>query len=141
MQIRPATEDDAHALGACISAAYAPFLQAGLSLPPVAEGVVDDIRDHHVWVAETEGRLLGGVVMVLGESAHLANLAVDPVAGGQGIGRALIAQAKAAARDAGYHRLHLTTHVQMTQTRAFYRRLGWKETGCEAEKVYFQTDL
>lgn len=141
MRIRCATPDDTTALAACIRAAYAPFLQAGFSLPPVADGIADDIRDHHVWVAEDAQGLIGGAVLALGKTAHLANLAVDPAAAGQGVGRALIAQTISAARNAGFDRLHLTTHAQMTKTQAFYRRLGWIEAGREGEKVYFYRDL
>lgn len=141
MMIRPARPKDAPALSACITAAYAPFFQAGLTLPPVAEGIAEDIRDHHVWVAEDQGRLIGGVVLVLDATAHLANLAVHPDAGGQGVGKALIAQAMTAARAAGFDRLHLTTHAQMPGTQAFYRRLGWNEVGRDGEKVYFDIQL
>ena len=141
MRIRQATAADSDALAACITAAYAPFLQAGLTLPPVADGIAEDIRNNHVWVAEDAGQLIGGVVLVLGDTAHLANLAVHPDAGGHGVGRALIAQAVAVARAAGYGAIRLTTHVQMTGTQAFYRRLGWIEAGREGEKVYFLHQL
>lgn len=141
MLIRRATAKDAPALTACIAAAYAPFFQAGLSLPPVAEGIVDDIRDHHVLVAEDRRQIVGGVVVVLGETAHLANLAVHPDAAGQGIGGALVAHAVRAAKDAGFDQIHLATHSQMTATQAFYRQLGWVEVGREGDKVYFDLQL
>ena len=136
--IRPATADDALGLTACIDAAYAPFLAKGLDLPPVSEGIAGDIRDHHIWVATQSDRIVGGVVLVLGDAAHLANLAVHPDAGGQGPGQALIAMATNAARAAGHDKLHLATHHKMTGTQAFYRRLGWVEVGRDGNKVYFE---
>ncbi len=139
--VRPATADDAHGLTACIDAAYAPFVAKGLDLPPVSEGIAGDIRDHHVWVATRGDRIVGGIVLVLGDAAHLANLAVHPDAGGQGVGQALIATATSAARAAGYDRLHLATHFEMTGTQAFYRRLGWVEAGRDGNKVYFEMQL
>ena len=136
--IRPATADDAPGLTACIDAAYAPYVAMGLDLPPVSEGIAADIRDHHVWVAKQSDQIVGGVVLVLGDAAHLANLAVHPDAGGQGLGQALIATATNAARAAGYDRLYLATHHKMTGTQAFYRRLGWAEAGRDGNKVYFE---
>ncbi len=139
--VRPATADDAHGLTACIDAAYAPYVAKGLDLPPVSEGIAGDIRDHHVWVATRSDRIVGGVVLVLGDAAHLANLAVHPDAGGQGVGQALIATATSAARAAGYDKLHLATHVEMTGTQGFYQRLGWVEAGRDGNKVYFEIQL
>ncbi len=139
--VRPATADDAPGLTACIDAAYAPFVAKGLDLPTVSEGIAGDIRDHHVWVATHSDRVVGGVVLVLGETAHLANLAVHPDAGGQGLGQALIGTATDAARAAGYDRLHLATHIEMMGTQGFYLRLGWVEAGRDGNKVYFEMQL
>ena len=139
MIVRRATADDVARLTAVMAAAYAPFRSLGL--PPVTEGIGDDIRDHNVWVAEVDGLVQGGIVLVLGRHAHIANLAVHPDAGGQGIGKALIGMASEAAAAAGHDMIKLATHAQMTQTQAFYRKLGWKEAGREGNKVYFQQQL
>jgi ribosomal protein S18 acetylase RimI-like enzyme len=139
--IRPAIQDDASDLTAYIDAAYAPFFTQGLTLPPVSEGIAEDIANSHVWVAESAGRIVGGIVLVLTNKAHLPNLAVHPDAGGQGVGRRLIDQAQDAAIKVGHDRLHLATHIDMTATQAFYRRLGWQETGQEGNKVYFAKEL
>ena len=92
-------------------------------------------------LAELAGKVRGGIVLVLNNQAHIANLAVHPDAGGQGAGRALIDQAMAAAAAAGHDRIRLATHAKMTATQEFYRRLGWQETGREGDKVYFQMQL
>ncbi len=138
MMLRPATSTDVAGLTDCLRAAYAPFEQLGL--PPVTEGIADDIRDHTVWVAEVAGEVRGGIVIVLGETAHIANLAVHPDAGGHGIGKELITKAIAVARGAGHDTVQLATHVDMHETQAFYRKLGWTETGREGKKVYFQIE-
>ncbi len=139
--IRPATADDAPGLKACIDAAYAPFVAKGLDLPPVSEGIAGDIRDHHVWVATRSDRIVGGVVLVLGDAAHLVNLAVHPDSGGQGLGQALIGTATDAVLAVGHDRLHLATHIEMTGTQDFYLRLGWVEAGRDGNKVYFEMQL
>jgi ribosomal protein S18 acetylase RimI-like enzyme len=139
MILRRATADDVDALTGVLAAAYAPF--QALGLPPVTEGIADDIRGHNVWVAQVDGAVSGGIVLVLGIQAHIANLAVHPDAGGHGIGKALIAQAMAASAAAGHTTIQLATHAQMTATQAFYRKLGWTQTGLEGDKVYFQIEL
>ncbi len=139
MKIRRATPEDVAQLTAVIEVAYAPF--QALGLPPVTEGIGDDIRDHNVWVADICGRVQGGIVLVLNGQAHIANLAVHPDASGHGVGQALITTACDASAAAGHFTIQLATHVEMTTTQAFYRRRGWHETGREANKVYFQKQL
>ena len=139
MILRRATPDDVAGLTAVLTAAYAPF--QALGLPPVTAGIGDDIRDHNVWVAEVDGNLRGGIALVLGAQAHIANLAVHPDAGGQGIGKALIDKAMQAAAAAGHHAIQLATHAEMTATQCFYRKQGWQEIGREGDKVYFQMQL
>ncbi len=48
----------------------------------------------------------------------------EGIAGGQWLGQARIATATSAARAAGYDRLHLATHIEMTGTQGFYLQLG-----------------
>jgi len=139
MILRRATDDDVAGLTAVLQAAYAPF--QALGLPPVTEGIGEDIRDHNVWVAEVDRQVQGGIVLVLGGFAHIANLAVHPDAGGQGIGQALIDIASEASAAAGHTQIRLATHAEMTTTQAFYRKLGWQETGRDGDKVYFQKEL
>jgi ribosomal protein S18 acetylase RimI-like enzyme len=140
--IRPAILADADGLKSAVVAAYAPFAAQGLGLPPVADGLDDDIRDNHVWVAEDRGLILGGIVLVVqAENAYIANVAVHPIGKGQGLGRKLIDTAVAAAEMAGCTKVALTTHKDMTGTQAFYARLGWVETGRDGNKVTFALDL
>ncbi len=139
MILRRATASDVAALTDCTAAAYEPFQELGL--PPITEGIADDIRDHNVWVAEVDGIVRGGIVLALGVHAHIANLAVHPEAGGHGIGKALIDRATDAAAAAGHNEIQLATHRDMTATQAFYCKSGWAETGREGNKVYFALQL
>jgi ribosomal protein S18 acetylase RimI-like enzyme len=139
MILRRAAPADAERLTEVLQAAYAPF--QGLGLPPVTEGIVEDIRDHNVWVAEVDGEVQGGIVVVLGGHAHIANLAVHPDAGGHGVGKALMDKAVTAAMTAGHATIRLTTHADMIATQGFYRGLGWVETGRDGDKVYFQLQM
>ncbi len=140
--IRPATLADAGGLKAAVIAAYAPYAAQGLGLPPVAEGLDGDITNHHVWVAEDRGFILGGIVLcITNGAAYLANLAVHPIGEGQGLGRHLIDTATTAAHAAGCTQVTLTTHKDMTGSHAFYARLGWIETGRDGDKITFALDL
>ena len=139
MIIRCASDADAGALTDVITAAYAPYQHLGL--PPVAEGIADDITRHFVWVAEVDGKVRGGIVLIMSGDAYIANIAVHPDAGGHGIGSALIEKACALAGAEGFEEIGLATHVGMTETQAFYKRLGWIETGHEGLRAYFKKDL
>lgn len=139
MILRGATLDDADALTACLSAAYAPFQH--LDLPPVADGIAEDLAQFDVWVAELNGVVVGGIFAQLDGKAHIVNLAVHPGAGGNGIGRALVDHVIQAARAAGHAEIHLATHAKMTATQAFYRKSGWTEAGHDGNKVYFKRQL
>jgi len=140
--IRRATLDDVTGLRAAVIAAYAPFAAQGIGLPPVAEGLDADIRDHLVWVADDRGIILGGIVLAVSDGhAHLVNVAVHPDFAGKGLGRELIDTAQNEAIDLGCTEMSLTTHPDMTATIGFYAKLGWVETGRDADKVFMSTSL
>lgn len=139
--IRPAGPSDAPALTRAIDAAYAPHIGRGLSLPPVSDGVAEAIAETPVYVAQIAAGVVGGIILRLGEVAKIENVAVAPEGAGQGIGKALIEHAEDAARQAGYDQLTLATHKDLTDTRRFYARLGWDETGREGDRVFLAKPL
>jgi N-acetylglutamate synthase-like GNAT family acetyltransferase len=83
--IRAAVADDVADLTRVVTAAYAPYVAAGLQLPPVADGLAQDIGDHYTIVAVADGRIVGGLVLMAGDPPRIANLAVSPDAAGQGL--------------------------------------------------------
>ncbi len=140
--LRHAMPSDAPTLTDCIIAAYAAYADQGIDLPPVAEGVLRDIRDNVVWVAVNGADILGGVILSLrGETADLMNIAVHPGAAGRGVGRALMDAALGAAREAGHRTVELTTHRDTPQNVALYEHLGWKITGRSDVKVHMAITL
>ena len=135
-QIRRAKPQDARGLAAYIEAAYADYAARIADLPAVSEGIADDISGHRVWVAEWDGKLAGGIVLVPKEGfLLLANVAVHPAWSGQGLGRALMERAEAECRRLGLRELRLSTHVAMPENVRLYRHLGWRETGRSGNKV------
>ncbi|WP_068115462.1 GNAT family N-acetyltransferase [Tropicimonas marinistellae] len=142
--IRAARAADAPAFTDVIRAAYGPWIERLDGLPDVDSGVADEIETHPVWVAEADdtGRILGGLVMHIGtDAAQVANLAVHPDCGGRGVGRALMAVAEDYARRAGFTRMTLASHRDMTPTLRFYFNSGWTETGREGYRVFMEKSL
>lgn len=64
-----------------------------------------------------------------GDMHYLAHLAVLPELRGQGVGRALIDQLLALARDAGRRRIVLDVAVSNPRAEALYRRAGFNVVG------------
>lgn len=142
--IRRAEAADAPAFTKVIRAAYGPWIDRLEGLPDVDAGVAGEIARHPVWVAvePATGRIVGGLVLHLEPgAARVANLAVHPDCGGQGIGRALMEAAEAHARSAGHRQMTLASHRDMTPTLRFYRNSGWVETGREGFRVFMVKDL
>ncbi len=128
---------DAAPLATCVDAAYANYRQRLDDLPPVSEGIADDISANLVWVAELDRSVMGGLILVLGdEFAVLANIAVDPACAGMGIGRGLIEHAETECRRLQKRELRLSTHVAMPGNVSLYEHLGWKETSRSGNKVH-----
>ncbi len=140
--IRPANLADAPDLATCVTRAYAETAQRIPDLPDVADGLDEDITQHLVWVAESGGRILGGLVLILKpEEAKLANIAVDPDARGTGLGGRLIAVAEAACLERDIRVLVLNTHIGMPENVALYQHLGWQVTGQSGNTVFMSKTL
>ena len=134
--IRAATSKDAEALIRCIENAYAVYRPRIKDLPPVSEGIGDDIANNLVFVAVADDRVMGGLVLIpKSDHAVLANVAVDPGASGRGLGRALMEHAETECRRLGLLDIHLSTHVDMPDNVRLYEHLGWRRIGTSGNKV------
>ncbi len=140
--VRSARNEDAAELELCFLRAYAPFLKTLPDLPPVTEGLAEEIAAHDVFVIEADGRLLGGLILYVSEeAARIANLAVDPEHAGQGYGRRLLATAEQQCLMLGRSEIELTTHAAMDDAQALYRHLGWNEVGRAGNRVFMRKVL
>ncbi|CAM5259023.1 Acetyltransferase [Streptomyces alboniger] len=89
---------------------------------------------HAVWVALDAGRVTGTVGVAFTDKpngrhrAEITKLMVHPSARGQGLARALLASAEAAAADAGVTLLVLDTETG-SPAEALYRGAGWTPAG------------
>jgi len=113
MTIRPMRPDDLAAVAA---------IQA--QNPHAAQWNPEDYLSRESYVAEIENTLVGFLVLLpLGPAeAEILNIAISPAFRRRGIGRALLSQA--AGRT-----LHLEVRASNAGTLAFYRALGFLESG------------
>jgi N-acetylglutamate synthase-like GNAT family acetyltransferase len=95
----------------------------------------EEIALYQVWIAEEQGQILGGLVLVPKEDHMLlANIAVHPDYQGKGMGRSLLELADAETLDQGYQELRLYTNKSMNENTAMYKRSGWVEMKCNEQE-------
>ncbi|MBY0229268.1 MAG: GNAT family N-acetyltransferase [Gemmataceae bacterium] len=80
-----------------------------------------------VWLAEEGGRLVGCIAIVPGEEgwAQLRWFLVSPETRGQGLGRRLMGEALAFARERGYPGVYLWTVSALERAASLYRAAGF----------------
>jgi GNAT superfamily N-acetyltransferase len=86
-----------------------------------------------LWLAQEDGHTVGTIVLIEESLAlgRLADLVLVPEARGTGAGRRLVETVLAAAREAGYERLHLVTFSDLRAAGALYRSVGFEVVSSE----------
>jgi N-acetylglutamate synthase-like GNAT family acetyltransferase len=127
--LRPATDADVRAITDLVDAAYGPYVERiGMRPGPMDEDYGEVIGERQVTVAESEGALVGVLVLSTTKDGFLIdNVAVPPAHRGKGVGRALLELAEAEARRAGFDSIYLFTHEGLVESRALYERIGYVE--------------
>jgi len=130
LNFRVASLADAEALVLLINAAFRvelPFIDGDRI---DAEGVRSYMTKGKFLVAEAAAVFAGCVyVEIRGERGYLGLLGVDPPCQGTGLGRKLMDAAERYFRDAGCRAIDLRVISARVPLPAFYRRLGYLETG------------
>jgi ribosomal protein S18 acetylase RimI-like enzyme len=142
--IRNATSEDSGSLKICMESAYATYLErmSGVRLPPMDVDYLSEIKNYPTWVVESEGSILGGLIMVFeNDQASIANIAVNPKFQGQGIGGELMRFAESKARENNFSELRLATHVLLDENISLYRHLGWEVTGRDDNRVFMKKEI
>lgn len=146
-QIRIATPADAEDVGACVRSAYQHYENLIGCLPaPMLQDYEKVIDECAVFVAATRQKILGVLVLDQTEEGYLLeNVAVNPDAQGQGIGRRLLEFAESRAKSAGYDSVYLYTNVKMRDNQELYARIGYQEydrrTEAGLSRVYMRKRL
>jgi ribosomal protein S18 acetylase RimI-like enzyme len=133
--IRPARPAEHAVVGDLCVAAYRAAGVAVASYEPRLRDVAGRAAGAEVLVAQDGGeRLVGTVTFVLGgpmreiatpEEGEFRMLAVDPAAGGRGIGTTLVEVCAERARAAGMTGLVCSSQTTMAAAHAVYRKLGF----------------
>ena len=92
-----------------------------------------DEKRERCWIAEMDGENVG-CVMLAKDSAEIARirlLLVDPKARGLGLGHRLVGECVSFARQAGYKKITLWTHEELTAARRVYEKAGFTLTASE----------
>ncbi|MEA2481887.1 MAG: hypothetical protein QOJ07_3809 [Thermoleophilaceae bacterium] len=145
MAIRPALPDDVDAIRALVERAYIRYVdRMGLRPAPMDEDYEARVACGQVHVAERPDGAVAGLIVLLAADDHVLveNVAVAPGDQGRGHGRALLAFAEEQARALRLPEVRLYTHVTMTENRAIYPHLGYREdrveTGPGWKRVHFR---
>lgn len=97
-----------------------------------AQIVADFVNEHDAkrercWIAERESESVGSIMLVkdAADVARIRLLLVEPQARGLGIGHRLVDECLHFARKAGYRKVTLWTHSNLTAARKIYERAGF----------------
>ncbi len=130
--LRPATEADVPAIRALVRAAYAKWVPViGREPVPMSADYAQAVRLHRFDLLERDGGLVA-LVETIPRADHLwiENLAVSPAHHGQGLGRAMLRRAEAAARELGHTTIKLGTNQAFAATsRSTFGRIRRRARG------------
>lgn len=88
-------------------------------------------------LAEAESALVGcAFIRPKGDALYIGKLAVRPDRHGNGIGKALVAAARAEARALGLKALELQTRIELTENHAAFARMGFVKVAETAHPGY-----
>ena len=123
---------------------YEPLI--GRTPLPMLTDYAAAVREHIVWVAEEDDRIIGVLELdVRDDHLWVENVAVAPDQQGRGLGRHLLRHAEDEARRQGRREIGLLTNERYAANIAMYTRYGYRETHRQAllgtDLVYFRKSL
>jgi predicted N-acetyltransferase YhbS len=126
--VRPAIEVDFPALLQVQQAAfgeYAGIYKLSGWTTETLESLKEDAREKHIYVAETEGEIVGSVrFWTVAGVCVIRLLSVSPGRQSRGVGKALIREIERATTDA--HKFYACTMLRTARNIQFFTDLGYK---------------
>ncbi len=136
---RPACNGDAEAIRAVV---FDALLEYGLAPDPTGtDADLDDIERHYwrnggwfVVIENADGEVVGSIALHRhdGDTAELRKMYLTRAARGRGVGRWMLEQALAEARQRGYQRVLLGTATVLREAVVLYQRYGFKPITADA---------
>ena len=136
--VREAFHTDVQAAKACVLAAFELYVERiGKPPAPMLLDFSSEIEKKHVWLADTNGKVVGVLVQYETENGfYIDTVAVDPLYQGTGVGKELLQFAEQVALRHGYDSIYLCTNVKMTENQVFYPRIGYVEYDRKLDEGY-----
>lgn len=102
-----------------------------------------DAERERCWIAERNGERLGSIFLVKKSEkvAKLRLLLVEPSARGLGIGKRLVGECVAFAKEAGYREIVLWTQSELKAARHLYQQAGFKMIASEKHDSWSRKGL
>lgn len=127
LSFRRAGAADVGTVAAITDAAYAKWVPIiGRKPKPMVADHTAAIRDHIVELASLDGKIVGLIELIpAADHLLLENIAIDPAAQGQGIGRRLMRRVEERAVEMGFSLVRLYTNQAFAANLDFYRHLGY----------------
>jgi DNA-binding MarR family transcriptional regulator/GNAT superfamily N-acetyltransferase len=113
----------------------------GLCAEIVAQFLKDfDPARERCWIAEIDGQQVGSVFLVKQseETAKIRLLLIDPAGRGLGIGKRLVDECIAFARECRYRKITLWTQSMLLAARGIYQRAGFVHVATEPHRSFGQ---
>src|ERR1700693_2107033 len=128
--IRKAAPSDAGAVSALLRRAFQEFEplytpEALVATVQPESGILQRLEEGPLWIAEHESALVGTVAAICSaDSVMVRGMAVDPVARGLKIGKALLHLTEEFTREQGFERMSLYTTAFLRRAIGLYQASG-----------------
>lgn len=140
IHLRPATQPDAEAVRACVTAAFEHYIpRIGKPPGPMLQDFEAQVAAGHVWIALVDDDAKPAGIIIQYENGggfYIDTVAVVPHYQGTGVGKALLQFAEQEAIQRGFDSVWLVTNAKMTENQVLYPKIGYAEFDRRVDEGY-----